>query len=305
MGAITVKKSATYSGHRDCVYTLEKDCESRFFSGAGDGMVVNWDLNEPDKGTLIAKVKNSVYSLHFSPEKKYLYIGHNFEGIHMVDPHSKAEVQSASITKAAIFDIKSYQDWLFVGTGDGFLIILSLEDLSTIAKFKVSDKSLRTFAVDPLGRFLAAGFSDNSFRVFDLQDNFKKVYEVTAHENSIFTLRFSPDGKFLLSGSRDAHLKVWSCEQNFKLHSSIVAHMYAINSIDYNSNGNLFATCSMDKSIKIWDAERFALLKVIDKARHAGHGTSVNKLYWSSYNNQLVSCSDDRSISVWDLKESI
>jgi WD40 repeat protein len=42
-------------------------------------------------------------------------------------------------------------------------------------------------------------------------------------------------------------------------------------------------------------------LKVIDKGRHAGHGTSVNKLLWTSFKNQLVSASDDRTISAWDL----
>jgi WD40 repeat protein len=58
----------------------------------------------------------------------------------------------------------------------------------------------------------------------------------------------------------------------------------------------------MDKSIKVWDLREMRLLKVIDKARHAGHGTSVNKLLWSSFGNQLVSGSDDRSISVWDIQ---
>jgi WD40 repeat protein len=58
----------------------------------------------------------------------------------------------------------------------------------------------------------------------------------------------------------------------------------------------------MDKSIKIWDATTFRLLKVIDRARHAGHGTSINKLLWTNFNNQLVSASDDKRISVWDIK---
>ena len=57
----------------------------------------------------------------------------------------------------------------------------------------------------------------------------------------------------------------------------------------------------MDKSIKIWDAREYKLLKVIDKARHAGHGTSINKLWWSEYENLLVSASDDKKISVWNL----
>jgi WD40 repeat protein len=53
--------------------------------------------------------------------------------------------------------------------------------------------------------------------------------------------------------------------------------------------------------VKIWDAESFKLFKVIDRARHAGHGTSVNKLLWTKYDNQIVSASDDRTISIWKI----
>jgi WD40 repeat protein len=81
--------------------------------------------------------------------------------------------------------------------------------------------------------------------------------------------------------------------------------MYAINHIAFREDGKYFATCSMDKSVKIWDTERFQLLKVIDKARHAGHGTSVNRLLWSSYQSDdidqpIISASDDRTLSVWN-----
>lgn len=55
----------------------------------------------------------------------------------------------------------------------------------------------------------------------------------------------------------------------------------------------------MDKSIKIWEAATFRLLKVIDRARHAGHGTSVNKLLWLEYHDRLISASDDRTVSIW------
>jgi WD40 repeat protein len=57
----------------------------------------------------------------------------------------------------------------------------------------------------------------------------------------------------------------------------------------------------MDKSIKVWDMAALKLLKVIDRSRHAGHGTSVNKVLWTNYDDQLLSASDDRTISVWKL----
>ena len=144
------------------------------------------------------------------------------------------------------------------------------------------------------------GYSDNSIRVFDL-DDMKLKQEWMAHTNSVFTVRYTPDGKFLISGSRDARLKVWDAASGYLQSAEVVAHLYAINHLDFSPNGKHFVTCSMDKSIKVWDAGQMKLLKVIDRARHAGHGTSVNKVLWTTYQDQLLSASDDRTISIWSL----
>jgi WD40 repeat protein len=58
----------------------------------------------------------------------------------------------------------------------------------------------------------------------------------------------------------------------------------------------------MDKTIKVWNAQTFELIKVIDKVRHAGHGTSINKLLWLPYHDYLISGSDDRNLSVWKVE---
>jgi WD40 repeat protein len=143
------------------------------------------------------------------------------------------------------------------------------------------------------------GYSDHYIRIFDI-DTLSMKQEWPAHGNSVFTLRYSPDGNFLFSGSRDARLKVWDVQAGYLQTAEIVAHMYAINHIEFSRDGKHFVTCSMDKSIKVWDLEELKLLKVIDKARHAGHGTSVNKLLWN--HDLLLSASDDRSISAWDIE---
>ncbi len=301
MPHIEVEKLATLTGHRDCVYDLEKGASNKhFFSAAGDGMIVHWDMENPEEGELVAKVSNSVYALKYLPENHYLLIGQNFQGIHLIDVASKKELHSAAITQSYIFDIEVQLDRILVACGDGSLVVLLLEDLSTLFKIKLSDQSIRSIAVSPDGKYIALGSSDNFIRILDAV-TLVVLYELTGHENSVFSIVFSPDGKFLLSAGRDANLKIWEVESKFNLKESIVAHMYAINHIAYSPDGNYFATCSMDKSIKIWDAIEFRLLKVIDKARYAGHGTSVNKLYWSTFHNQLISCSDDRSISVWNI----
>lgn len=302
MSRYEVVKIATLTGHRDSIYTLEgAGTEKHFFSSGADGLVAKWDLEQPETGELIANVPASVYALHYIAEKNILLVGQNFEGIHAIDVAEKKERKSIKITSAAIFDIKSLTGKIYVAAGDGTVFLLEEKTLKIVDSVKLSDKSARTIAVHPATGNIAVGYSDNYIRIFD-GESLNLIKEFSAHNNSVFTLAFTPDGKYLLSGSRDAHLKIWDSANDYALQQSIVAHMFTINHITFSPDQKLFATCSMDKTVKVWDAATFRLLKVIDKARHAGHGTSVNKLYWPSKTSRLVSCSDDRSISVWDMK---
>jgi WD40 repeat protein len=296
---VIVEKIDTFGGHRDCVYSLEKGPQSnQFFSTGADGLVVRWNLGRPDLGDLIAKVPASVYALAFHQPSSLLWVGQNYEGLHLIDPDKKQEVSSLKLTSAAIFDIKFYKSDAFVALSDGIVAIVDIEQLAVKKHLKASEQSARSIAINPVEREFAVGYSDNVVRIFDLTTyELKRI--VTGHTNSVFTVAYSPDFRFLLTAGRDAHLKVWDVEKRYEAYQNIVAHMFAINNVVFSPDGTLFATASMDKAIKIWDAETYRLLKVVDRARHAGHGTSINKLLWMDYENQLLSASDDRTISVW------
>lgn len=302
MPTVHVTKQHVFTGHHDCVYTLEPaGSDSVFFSGGGDGMIVKWDLTEPNEGDLIARLPNSVYAIHHDKKSNLLIAGHNYDGIHVLDWQQKKEVASLQVTSAAIFDIATTADDLLVATGEGIIVVIDRINLRIKTRLAPSEKNARVFAINPESGEVAIGFSDNFIRIFSLPD-YKLKYEFVAHANSVFALCYTPDNKYLISGSRDARLKVWDVDGNYKQAGEVAAHLFAINHIAFSPSGEYFATASMDKSIKIWKANELKLLKVIDKARHAGHGTSVNKLLWTSHQNQLVSASDDRSISVWDLQ---
>ncbi len=302
MPKIEVNKVNTVGGHSDCVYTLEQGPRpNQFFSAGGDGVVALWDLNDMDNGRMIVKVPSSVYALCYYAERDVLIVGQNFDGIHLVDLAKKKEVGSISLGTSAIFDIKVIKDRIFVALANGEVHMLNIATLETEHVISASEMSARTIAISESLGHLTVGFSDNFIRVYSLVD-FSLIKEIEAHKISVFTVQYSPDQRYLISGSRDAHLKIWDTQKGYELHESIVAHMFAINHLVFSPDGKHFVTCSMDKSIKVWDAETFQLLKVIDKARHAGHGTSINKVLWTNYNNLLLSASDDRSISIWDIK---
>jgi WD40 repeat protein len=298
---VNINKESTLTGHKDCIYTLAGIKDSQIcYSGAGDGMVVAWDLADAENGQLMAKVPNSIYALAVDQKRNQLIVGHNYDGIHFIDLEERKEICSLKLTTAAIFDIQVLEDLCFVATGEGELIVVNISEFPTVLhRLKLSAKSARTVSVNPVHMELAIGFSDHLVRILDLK-NLSIKKEIGGHKNSVFTVRYTPDYQYLMTAGRDAHFKIWDTVR-YEEQESVVAHLYAINHIDFSPSGKHFVTCSMDKAIKVWDLQTFRLLKVIDKARHAGHGTSVNKLFWSGYNNQLVSASDDRTISIWSL----
>ncbi len=302
MSRIQVDKINTYQGHREPVYTVVPGPERwEFLSGAGDGMVVSWNLRDPDKGHLLANLPTSVYALCYIPSRKLIVVGQNYQGIHVINPATRKEVGSLKFTEAAIFDLFYQNGRLFVATGEGSVYIISLKHLRVIKRLKLSTENARCLAWDQTEECLAVGFSDNHIRILD-GDTFKVKNDFEAHTNSVFSLKYHPFKRLLVSAGRDAHLRVWSIEEDYNAYAAVAAHMYAINHIEFSPSGHHFVTCSMDKSIKVWNSQDFRLLKVIDQARHASHGTSVNKLYWSTFEEKLVSCSDDRTIGIWDIK---
>ncbi|WP_075351662.1 WD40 repeat domain-containing protein [Algoriphagus marinus] len=304
MGKIEVNKLHTLIGHNDCIYALTEGSDPRFFyTGSGDGMVVEWDLDFPKDGKLIAKLNNSVYALAIDHVRNLLFIGHNFEGIHVIDLNDNVEIWSLKLTDQAIFDIKIIGNEVYVGTGDGVLTIVDIEKRAIRKHIKLSSKSIRVFAVATDKKHLAVGLSDHSIKILDIANDFQPIANLATHTNSVFALSYSPSEDLLISGGRDAQLKFWD-SSNYNQIQNIVAHMYAINYISFKEDGRLFVSCSMDKSMKIWDVAEQKLLKVIDKARNAGHGTSINKVVWSTYQGNIISVSDDRSISIWQISDN-
>jgi WD40 repeat protein len=300
MNKIQVEKKASFTGHKDSIYSLEKGItEGEFYTSGADGMVVRWNTAMPDQGELVAQLPSSVYAMHCLLEHGILLIGQNFEGIHAIDLTTRKEVKSLKITEAALFDLKAVGPYLVAAAGDGSVLQLNQKTLAVQKAVRYSEKSARCITYDAASQTLAIGYSDHSIRILDVE-SLQVIHTIQGHANSVFSLAFSPDGRYLVSGSRDAHIKVWHNATGYKEHTSIVAHMYAINHIAYRQDGKYFATCSMDKSVKVWDAKTFSLLKVIDKARHAGHGTSVNRLCWIG-EEEIVSCSDDRAASLWQI----
>jgi WD40 repeat protein len=294
-----IQKLDSCTGHKGSVFALCAGLDAdTFYSSGEDGTVAQWSVQFPDLGKPIAQMAHSVYALHLIPELKLLVVAQNTSGLHFIHLETFLEVHRIAIPSVSFFDIKHVENTLFAADSSGTIHRVNLRDFSLEISLRMSEKSARTMAINIETRQLAIGFSDHKIRVVDF-DNFKLLRTIEAHSNSVFSIYFTK--KELISVSRDAKIKAWDIKNNFQNILEVPAHLYAINQIIKIDNLPLFVTCSMDKSIKVWQEGSFKLLKVINKAKNAGHGTSINKLLWLPENEILLSASDDRTISIWKL----
>ncbi|MBC7449290.1 MAG: WD40 repeat domain-containing protein, partial [Hymenobacteraceae bacterium] len=264
-----ITRRAVLRGHRDCVYALAPGAPSQLFSAGADGLVVAWDLAAPDPdatGTLVAQVEGSVYAVRWRAATNHLLIGHNRQGLHVVDLASRQLVRAPALGAAPIFELALSEPIgrAWAALGDGRLAELDLATYAVRRTVQVSAASLRTVAVATTRGELVVAGSDHRVRVLDV-DSLHVKHELIAHTNSVFTAAFSPDEGSLITAGRDAQLRFWEASAGYAPGLSVVAHLFAINHAAFSPDGVLVGTASLDKSIKLWSARTGGLLQGLDR----------------------------------------
>jgi len=299
---VEVRKHKQLTGHNASIFSVVAGPSHQYFlSGAGDGWVARWDLDNPETGRLIAKVETQIFSLLYLKDQRKVVVGNMNGGVHWVDTDNPEATKNIAHHRKGVFAIERVGEHIFTAGGGGMLTRWSLADGRSLESFQLTNQSLRCIDYNAARKELAVGCSDNSIYFLDAGTLELRERWKGAHENSVFTVRYAPDGKHIFSGARDAHLKVWD-RQAGRIVADHPAHWFTINDIAIHPEGHWLATGSRDKTIKIWDAQSFELLKVLETARDGGHVNSVNRLFWSPYRNYLISGSDDRSLIIWEVK---
>ncbi len=301
---IQIQKKAQLTGHNSSIFKVVPFKQPHLFlSGAGDGWIVEWDLNDPEMGKLLSKVETQIFSLKYLEGHELLVVGNMEGGVHWINLNEPDATKNIAHHSNGVFAIERVGESVLTAGGKGVLTRWDIKEARTIESLHLTNKSLRCIAYSKARNELAIGASDHCIYLLDATNlEIKQVIE-KAHDNSVFTVLYSPDNRYLISGGRDAHLRIRDLENGGKEISFQPAHWFTINHLAIHPKGQLLATASRDKTIKIWDANTFELIKVLDTVRDGGHVNSVNHLYWSTHNNELISCSDDRSIIVWSIIE--
>lgn len=304
MTKINVNRIGVFQGHKSGIYTLDKSTDGQFiYSSGGDGMMVEWNVKNPESGKVKSTVPEQIFSMLQLSDYKQLLLGQLKGGIHLLDLESKSEIKLLQAHGSVVFQIFTSSDkahFYSIG-GDGIILKWNSKTKEVVKSKRISEQALRQSIYLPNKQLLAIASSDNKIYLVN-PETLEIIHDFEAHDNSVFSLANTKDEKYLISGGRDAQIRIWNLDKNCEFTHSIPAHLFTVNDLDVSPNGKWLVSASRDKSIKIWDAESFLLQKVIDSEKFQGHVNSVNRICWIN-NDTFVSAGDDRVLILWQINE--
>src|SRR5699024_3227944 len=118
----------------------------KIYSVGGEGWLVEWKVRHSDHGVLIARVPDQIFALSVSPE--YFLLG-SFQGNFYVLNRREGKIEfQEKVHKGGIFDIHWDDHYFYTFGGDGRLIRWDKANFEKEKILEISNKSLRTFAIN-------------------------------------------------------------------------------------------------------------------------------------------------------------
>lgn len=152
-----------------------------------------------------------------------------------------------------------FNNELLIGCEDGVIRILD-HNFNQINQISSHDTGfgVNTLLISPNKTYLISGSRDGHINFHSLEDNYKLVKRIPAHNFAVYDIKFSPDHTKFITVSRDKSFKIWDAktlEVVSKIDFKSKGHKASVNAVLWTKH-NLIITTGDDRSIKVWEIEK-------------------------------------------------
>mmetsp|Transcript_105800 Transcript_105800/g.182481 ORF Transcript_105800/g.182481 Transcript_105800/m.182481 type:complete len:736 (-) Transcript_105800:519-2726(-) len=319
--------------HSGMVYCLMRS-GSALYSGGRDGLCIEWSLSGQKKSTFNlnkhdqSSVQNSVRAIDVCGDK--LVVGTITSTIYQVD------LRSGSITPLQIghfgnLKSGSSQDYgelwglcpiprqhsFATVCADGTLRIWDVAGRKQWKRFEMESPAL-CCNVSANGDYLAVGFDDGSFAVFDTHD-YRQVLRKRNRKRRIICVKFSPDNSLLAVASAQNVVDIYDVGRSFRRCGTCAGHSSAVLHVDWDKASNYIQTTSQAYELLFYEkngehepsSRRLKDLEYATQECTLGwnvqgiwpkysDGSDVNMVNISNSEKYLVSCEDSGLVKLYN-----
>lgn len=271
----------------------------RALSGAGDGAVRLWDLNDGRCLGVLRGHTGAVLAATVSPGGHQALSAGNDRTVRLWDLDSKLCLQVFEGHTDAIQDVAWSPDGrrALSGAADGTLRLWDMDAGRCVRVIKSRSDVVFGVAWSTDGLQALTGGYDHAVRLWDLEVG-RPVRVLTGHTKAVRTVAISHDGRSALSGGSDATVRLWDLATG-RCVRVLEGHTDPVGCLAWSHDDRRAISGSTDRTVRLWDLESGRCTRVLK-----GHADAVRSLAWSPSGRQAMSGAQGGTVRLWDLSAS-
>ncbi|CAI5946753.1 unnamed protein product [Closterium sp. NIES-65] len=212
-------------------------------SASQDKSVRIWDTRSARCQQSVT-LKGENINVTYKPDGTHIAVGNSADELTILDVRKLKPIHKRKFT----YELNEFA-WdrtgsiFLVTTGTGAVEVLGYPSLQTLDTLHAHTAGVYSLAIDPLGRYFAAGSADALVSLWDMQ-HMLCVRTFTRLEWPVRTVSFSHDGRYLASASEDLFVDIAEVETGRSVHQ--IPSWAAMNSVEWNPKHLLLAYASDD-----------------------------------------------------------
>jgi hypothetical protein len=224
-------------------------------SGAFNGSLKVYDLNEGKLARNLGSHQVSVTSLQYHPFGEFLVSGSADCTMKFWDVRNKSCVETYTGHKKEITCVRFSPDgkWVASASKDGQILFYDLVASKHIDTIRIPPSYVTSFAFNPTEFSLAAVTSSRAIRCWDLE-TMKPTYNTPPESSQIKAITFSNIGNTLFSTAKSS-LKIWDIENNCKMLETLDIGWDNVNEIAISNNDLLLGIGYISNFVSVWEVD--------------------------------------------------
>jgi len=280
-----------FYGHRGSVLALAEAENGSFFSSGAEGLIVKWDLANPDDGQVLQKLPGYATSLVFDKADNLLYSALNHVGIYVLEADRGKIINKIDLPLVSFKSLHIVDNYLIITSLKGELLLIDKHTYKIVKRVNTSLGKYTIVAIDMNQRLWY-----NTSKGLVLIDLNTLKEELVQFQNNLTNNSFGIKKDYLISLSKNI-------VEIQKISKRNLIASFTNSTIDLNSkliirkNEPEFFVVSTINSILHFELSKNKILFKSEAFNE--HNGEINQLLWIESHKFVITASVDKKIGIW------